>query len=733
MEFKYDFVAYGTSFEGETALKENEIAADVGGRCLLYDGEDSLIIDHHFSRSDNFPSASAAVLHLAPHIFERLKTQSDAKVITLKSHQTPDFDAFCSLYLIRRILDGSIPCDGWENYGLRSDGWAIPEGKKWKINWFNPSLNGIPSEYRAPILLAAYASCVDNCKPLRSDRAKGLHSILQAGQKRGRNWETDGAFDFFMASEKRIQLGLNPLFDIIFGDASEYAPELAMLSREEENYKHDIARSRCTIVNLPVASEPFTKWFSSVAERHIFHEGNKSTPDRESLCPGHRPTRQVDGVYLRDPECLLFKEWARSDRENSPHGMGFIFTAVAYSSDISDAKFDNFSSYFFSLDPERANGAHLYPVWVRLQLADCQRDSNDFQAYEVDEIKDTGRFGFENRLADSPCLQDPWFDGNNYQATIIVTPNFGTRLNEGVLSDLTDDEVALIVRQELEWNIFLPGQFENSNPNVVLIEDFSTRHDMNIQPEPCPIYLSIASLITNKKPPHTLRFASVLLNNDVSTSDCHIAESIGKTLWPALCDPGVTTVTNDFLAHHLFFDSESVTIWNQHGIAIASKSSEPAKDLNNSVSKLALIMRSSQDIESNNESKKVLSEGRDILKQIISLQLQASLPHNSALRNLMDATRIEPIVASVTALNKELFDEAEKIEQSRRDIRLQKILAWGTALSLLFAWNQVESISIKSLFGHNWLTAIRFAFGLIIASVFILLFIKSINDNSSKK
>ena len=31
-------------------------------------------------------------------------------------------------------------------------------------------------------------------------------------------------------------------------------------------------------------------------------------------------TREADGVYLRDPECLLFKEWAREDLESLVHG-----------------------------------------------------------------------------------------------------------------------------------------------------------------------------------------------------------------------------------------------------------------------------------------------------------------------------------------------------------------------------------------------------------------------------
>jgi len=60
------------------ALCDNEIVVDVGGCCFGYsepgatDSGKSLIFDHHFTRRDNYPSASAAVLHHASDIVELL-------------------------------------------------------------------------------------------------------------------------------------------------------------------------------------------------------------------------------------------------------------------------------------------------------------------------------------------------------------------------------------------------------------------------------------------------------------------------------------------------------------------------------------------------------------------------------------------------------------------------------------------------------------------------------------
>lgn len=755
MEFPYKYAGFGTSF----SLQHGEIAADVGGRCLLYQAENSLVIDHHFHRPNNFPSASAAVLHLAPLIHARL---SGCQEVTLITHEQPDFDAFCSLYLIRRILEGGIPVDGWEEYGLRKNAWANPDGKNWKIDWYAPELKYLPPDRRTPVLLAAYASMVDQCKPLHCERATALHSILYAGAVRGRNWE-DGAYDFFRAAEDRINERLNPLFDAIFDDSSEYAPELAMLRREETHYRRDIARARCTIVSLPVASAPFDQWFSDLKKLPLFDSSSEYVPAPEHLCEGHE-RRQEDGVFLRDPECILFKEWARADRDNSPNGQGFLFTAIAYSSRYPDAK-GNKSRYFFSLDPERANGAHLYPVWARLQAAECRLARQ--------EKPTPSRKEFEGRLAGEPCADDPWYDGENYQCTIIDTPRAGTRLGSlespdlstdnggndtqiraGVLSDLSDDEAARIVRQELEWNMFvaeeeLPGATKSAAPcrepsKVVCICDFPTCGDTSSSRQN-PDRYAIADLVSLSNAKNALRFASVGLqrgrsggpSDGVKTQSPQVAASIGKTLWAAISDERVTTFPDEFLSLHLWFDSSSVIVWNRHGIAIASKDMATISSQKESLEKVATVIRSAGAIAKSRDQGAAFDQGRELLKTTIHLQIAATNPSNITLRRLMEATEINSIVESVTA-----------ITQEKRDMRLQAILAVGTAIGLLFAWNSMEAVSVKAL--HEKLSHLfpvlgfyspeagtmilaKFIAGILLAFFFAWLFLKNTGGKNQRK
>lgn len=749
MTFHYDYKSFGTSFTGaddflktdQASLKPGQIAADVGGCCLLYQGEEALVIDHHFHRPNNFPSASAAVLHLAPLINARL---SGCEEVTLTTHQQPDFDAFCSLYLIRRILEGGIPPDGWEQQGLRKDAWANPDGKNRKIDWYAPALKYLPPDRRTPVLLAAYASMVDQCKPLHCDRATALHSILYAGAERGRNWEIDGAYVFFRAAEERINQGLNPLFDAIFDDSSAYAPELAMLRREETHYRRDIARARRTIVSLPFANAPFDQWFPPLAALPLFGSSSIDTPAPDHLCET-QGRRQEDGLFLRDPECILFKEWARADRENSPNGRGFLFTAIAYSSGVPDAEY-NKSRYIFSLDPELANGAHLYPVWARLQAAECA------ECLKTPEENTPPRAGFEVRLAGSPCAQDPWFDGHNYQATIIDTPRAGTRLLPGVQADLSDDGIAQIVRQELEWNMFfseeeLTGATTLADPSkVVRICNFSTCGDSRSSGQN-PDRSYIADLVSLSNANNALRFASVGLC-DVETNSPTVAAAIGKTIWAAIAEEGVTTFPDDFLSRHLWFDSKSVIVWNRHGIAIASKDMATISSQKESLEKVATVIRSAGVIAKSSDPEAAFKEGRKLLETIIHLQIAATNPGNIILRRLMEATEINSIVESVTAINKERFEGKEQEAQEKRDMRLQAILAVGTAFGLLFAWNSMEAVSIKAL--HEKLCHLypvlgffspeagsiilaKFLAGILFAFFFAWLFLKNTGGKNPRK
>src|ERR1700676_1674498 len=111
MDFRYRYVNFGTVFSRSTAnrteitgkddnvLFDNELALDVGGICWGFRDEALSVIDHHFQREGQFPSACVSVLHKAKLVRKKFAESSNFDVIWLVTHRQPDFDAFCSIYL----------------------------------------------------------------------------------------------------------------------------------------------------------------------------------------------------------------------------------------------------------------------------------------------------------------------------------------------------------------------------------------------------------------------------------------------------------------------------------------------------------------------------------------------------------------------------------------------------------------------------------------------------------
>ncbi len=312
------------------------------------------------------------------------------------------------------------------------------------------------------MLLAAMAACVDNCRPLSCPRNRTLNAVLHASLYRGRDYgsETSGALEFFVEVQQALDRGLNPFVDSVFETSVVFAPELAFLNRENEAYGRDLQRGRRTIVQLQEATAEFEAWFPQLMKTVLVNPDN--TVNQAHLQPPHMRRMQTDGIYIRDPECMLFKEWARADRENSSMGEGFVFTAIAYSRGR-PGLLGNETDYWFTLDPERAGRRHLYNVWARLQAAEVKRFLDLAKNVETFKLKKEflethihPRPGFEERGGSFKAyFKDPWFDGHNYRCTIVATPGEGSCLGpSGRRGDLSDDPVAQLVEQELEYAIF---------------------------------------------------------------------------------------------------------------------------------------------------------------------------------------------------------------------------------------------------------------------------------------
>jgi len=133
----------------------------------------------------------------------------------------------------------------------------------------------------------------------------------------------------------------------------------------------------------------------------------------------------VDTLMVRDVQnpddpdrCIFFKDWARSDRERSPGGEGFLGLSVFMSESPRHAR-----RCILSVTPD--SGASLRGLAALLDGAESERRK---QVYgEDDRVTDpaTGsrkppRAGYDNA--------DPWYDGRAHGFTIVDSPRSGTLL-----------------------------------------------------------------------------------------------------------------------------------------------------------------------------------------------------------------------------------------------------------------------------------------------------------------
>ena len=719
--FRYRYVDFGTVFTGDPRLRDaaaesprtlfaNELAVDVGGTCLG-SNEPLAVIDHHFPCDGQFPSASAAVLHKAQLIRDRF-AQQESDILWLVTHQQPDFDAFCSMYLARWIIESSDAAIDWASYGLHPEGWLdLPQKPAPRIDWFNPDLTRIPPEHRWPVLLASFASALDSRRRISCPRQRALNSILDAALKRGRDYfsETSGATEFFDEVKASIQQKhLNPIFDSVLEGSAVFPPEFAMLDRESEAYERDLRRARKSIVYLPQSEAPSPNFFKRPKDIASLQEhfgpaeagtGNLLLADTFRI-----PT---SGIYLRDPECLLFQEWARLDVENSSLGAGFEFTAIADSNGRPSGTL-NHTDYVFSIDRERADGRHLYTVWSRLQ-------TKEVEALRAQEQKSDAPVAFyvapgaDQRAATDTLLADPWFGGPNSFGTVVRTPNRSTVIGPpGSRSDLRDDAIVEEVRTELENPVYSAESLV-AGPQVTII-DCSASEDLagrlRHHPDDASRKFDLNAPLQIPPPQDgSFRFASVGLRLDVPIDSGDLlemrrslAEQIGEMLWQVLYpeQPGLKPA--DFIERHLVVAPDSVGVWGDRGLAVAQKvlprapadrkSQELcvhfagvlslARDIGQFVSDVKIFgdpsdtpthaARSSAGTDATVSLETIVSRGEDLTRRAAFIQRFLTLQHLALLRRFADGIGVDQLIATLRDLNQTTAEQLRRrqlAEQTR--------------------------------------------------------------------
>ncbi len=746
--FRYRYVDFGTVFTGDLQIRDatttadspatlfaNELAVDVGGTCWG-SNEPLAVIDHHFSGEGQFPSASAAVLHKAQLIRDRFARQQ-SEVLWLVTHKQPDFDAFCSMYLARWIIESSHTAIEWATYGLHPNGWldlpqtALPQASILRIDWLNPDLSHVPSEYRWPLLLASFASLLDSRRRISCPRQRSLNSILSAALKRGRDYlsDTSGATEFFDEVRTSLQQKhLNPIFDSVLEGSAVFAPELAMLDRESEGYERDLRRARKSIVYLPQSEAPSPNFFKRPKDVAPLQE-HVGAPDAnaEDLLLADTFRIPTSGIYLRDPECLLFQEWAQLDLENSPLGAGFEFAAIAASNGRPAASL-NCTDYVFSIDPERAGGRHLYTVWSRLQTKEVEA----LRAQEPQSDSPVAFYvapGGDQRAATGTLLADPWFGGPNSSGTVVRTPSRGTAIGPpGSRSDLRDDAIGEEVRTELENPIYSAESLV-AGPQVTVL-DFSASRNLPgklrlYQDEASRKFALNAPLQIPPPAENFFRFAAIRLRIDVpilagnDSGRGSLAEQIADTLWQVLYPEQPGSKPSDFTERHVVVAADSVGVWGDRGIAVAQKvlprapadrKSEElcihlagvlslARDIGQLISDVKIFgdpsdtpphaARPSAENNATASLETIVARGEELTRRAAEIQDNLTLPNRDLLRCFADGIGVDRLIATLRDLNQTAAEQLRRRQLAQQTRLVEERSNLIATLRTRLAWLEV--------------------------------------------
>jgi len=723
--FRYRFVDIGTVFTGDSRTRDagnggnspatlfsNELACDVGGTCWGLN-EPLAIIDHPRPHEGRFPSASAAVLHKATRIRDRFV--QPAEVIWLVTHGEPDFDAFCSMYLARWVISDPAAAIDWERYGLDADGWVdLPHRSK--IDWFAPDLSDVAKEHRWALLLVAYASMLEMRRHISCARERSLHSVFYAALKRGRDYlsATSGATELFDEVKSVLkEKALNPAFDSVLEGNAQFAPELAMLDREADAYRQDLQRARKSVVYLPESEAPTPDFFEH-RKKAALQPAGTSDVSTEHLRLADTFRIPTDGIYLRDPECVLFREWARVDLANSALGAGFEFSAIAYSGGRPGGPV-NTSRYVFSIDPERANGRHLHTVWSRLETEEVQA-LRVYQGRPVTtSVSDrAGQVSEQRQGTLEVLLSDPWSGGQSKGSNVVDTPGRGTLIGPaGTRSDLRDDPVAEAIRTELENSIYAASSLIAGPQTTIYDFPASRGHG---QPERRLLELSTPLVMPPPEPDH-LRFATVGLRPDVPLAagvpGPRLIQQIGETLWHVLYPERPGSIPPNFEGH-LVVTADSIGVWGERGVAIAQKHGPPAHansvrprdELSDFEAMVSLVRdidrlasewnsrdagsKSPDDVRRQSSAvialQKIVTAGEGLAVRALELQRTLALPERELLRRFCDSIGFDQLVARLRDLNSVIAEhlrhyaaaeQARRTEKRAEDVaRIQQKAKW---------------------------------------------------------
>jgi hypothetical protein len=143
--------------------------------------------------------------------------------------------------------------------------------------------------------------------------------------------------------------------------------------------------------------------------------------------------RAIEMLFVRDVQnaddpdrCILFKDWARSDRLRCPATNGFIGLCVS----SADGPTGTFRC---TISVRRDSGVSLLVLAQQLEAAEAARRSANAG---VDDRQQDPKTGKSKEPRPGYASADPWYDGRSHSFSIIGSPISGTLLSPDEIYEL---------------------------------------------------------------------------------------------------------------------------------------------------------------------------------------------------------------------------------------------------------------------------------------------------------
>lgn len=411
VKFTYSYVDMGSIAGSDNymlSIKKDKIFLDVGNG--LYTG----VIDHHqringLQVADKIYRSATKLLTAYPEYIDHNITDQ-AEVVEIVIHKSPDFDCFAAAYLAEHyISDGHFP----SGYEMFAD----------YVDMVDAGLIRLSKDNYREVYAVAYSISSILDQDLRMKRESG--EVYDYNTELRNRW-----FQLFDLMLQWINQHQNyTLYGAdIFGQDSTFEREINFVQEDYENYKTEVKDA-------------------GICERVILRLPRYDEPER---------LYEVEGLLFRQlPSSVLAKVWARIDDENSS-GNGFLFTFIPVMLNhpyLSDPELGDIYTNRVIIATEPNSGYYLKGLAKQLEYAEIRKEELLFsQNPELMRCRDKRRPGFDQ---DWCCNDDPWYDGCNFNYTIVDAPRRGSLLSIEEIENLVLNYTVAKIRT-CESNLILP-------------------------------------------------------------------------------------------------------------------------------------------------------------------------------------------------------------------------------------------------------------------------------------